>query len=353
MVVLGLFLSAVAALQPGAARAQETPRTGGLPVGAVMREPVTLTGQALVLRAGRFTVEGDRRDEPLVRSLLAAAAASDSFPGLPRPSTPVTIQVAPDDERFRALVGAGAPEWGAAFALLDEDRIIMQGRSAPSSAGDPLRVLRHELAHLALHERLGALAPRWFSEGYASFAAGEWDREQVIATNVALAWRGVPTLDALDDGFHGGAMRADAAYALAHRAVAELAALDPRGGLTLLLRYWPEEGDFERALRRAYGLTLPQFEAHFRMQTRRRYGMLALAADVTLAAAVLLFVAGPFYVIRRRRDKARMAALVAADEAAERRERESALDQLLGSSAPTPSEGVEEGPPEGPTLRKD
>ncbi len=318
-----------------------------------MREPVTLTGQVVTRRSGRFTVEGDLRDEPLIRSILAEASATDTFPGLPRPSAPVLIQVAPDDERFRALVGGGAPEWGAAFALLDEGRIIMQGRSASSAAGNPLRVLRHELAHLALHERLGGLAPRWFSEGYASFAAGEWDREQVIATNVALAWRGVPSLAALDDGFHGGAMRADAAYALAHRAVAELAALDAARGLTLLLRYWPEEGDFERALRRAYGLTLPQFEAHFRQQTRRRYGMLALAADVTLAAFVMLFVAGPFYVIRRRRDKARLAALIAADEAAERRERESALEQLLGSAVPTPSEGGDEGPSEGPTLRKD
>jgi hypothetical protein len=329
---------------PIVARAQEAAAPAGAPAGAIIREPVTRDGQAVVLRAGRFTVEGDRRDEPLARTLLAQAVASDSFPGLPSPRTAVLIQIAADAERFGALVGGGAPEWGAAFALLDESRIIMQGRSAPSSAGDPLRVLRHELAHLALHERLGALAPRWFSEGYASFAAGEWDRDQVIATNVALAWRGVPSLAALDEGFHGGAMQADAAYALAHRAVAELSALDERRGLTLLLRYWPEEGDFERALRRAYGLTLPQFEAHFRRQTRRRYGMLALAADVTLATAVLLFVAGPFYVIRRRRDKARLAALVAADLEAERRERDSALEQLLGSAAPSRSEWGEVGP---------
>lgn len=350
---LAVWVAMGVASSPAVAAAQGPGPQGAPMPGAVVREPVTLSGEVIVVRGGRFTVEGDRRDDALVRALLAEASANDTFPGLPRPRTPVLIQVAPDEERFRALVGGGAPEWGAAFALPDERRIIMQGRSASSGAGDPRRVLRHELAHLALDEQLGALAPRWFSEGYASYAAGEWDREQVIATNVALAWRGVPTLGALDEGFQGGALRADAAYALAHRAVAELAALDPQRGLTLLLRYWPEEGDFERALRRAYGLTQPQFEAHFRERTRRRYGMLALAADVTLAALVLLFVAGPFYVIRRRRDKARLAALVAADEEAERRERESALALLLGTTVPTPSEGEERGPSAGSTLRKD
>ncbi len=293
----------------------------------------------------RFTVVAAPSDEPLARARLAQAVALDTFPGLPRPSERILIQVAPDHEAFRALVGQGAPEWGAAFAIPGERRIIMQGRGASSDAGDPLRVLRHELAHLALHEYLGALPSRWFDEGYASYAAGEWDRDRLIATNLALAMRGVPSLAALDSGFLAGAARADAAYALAYRAVAELADLDPQRGLTLLLRYWKVEGEFERALRRAYGLTQVQFEERFRDRTRRRYGVLALVTDVTLVAVVLIFFVGPFYVVRRRRDKARLRAMLAADAEAERRERESAIEHLLNQVAP----GVRDGP----TLRED
>lgn len=295
--------------------------------------------------AGRFTVAAFPGDAPLARSMLAAAVQQDTFSGLPRPVERLLIQIAPDRAAFRSWIGDGAPEWGAAFAIPGERRIIMQGSAAPSAAGDPLRVLRHELAHLALHEFLGPAPPRWFDEGYASFAAGEWDREQVIATNVALAWRGVPSLAALDSGFYAGSSRADASYALSHRAVAELAELDRTGGLTLLLRYWKEEGDFERALRRAYGLTQGQFEQRFRDRTRRRYGGLALATDATIAAVIMVFVIGPFYFIRRRRDKARMAAMLAADAEAERRERESALEQLLRDVTPTSSDG--------PTLKED
>lgn len=314
---------------------------------ACLLMPLSLLAQSGTrqLSAGRFTVAAFPGDAPLARSLLAAAAQQDTFPGLPRPVERILIQIAPDRAAFRSWIGDGAPEWGAAFAIPGERRIIMQGSAAPSAAGDPLRVLRHELAHLALHEFLGPGTPRWFDEGYASFAAGEWDRDQVIATNVALAWRGVPSLAALDSGFYAGSSRADASYALSHRAVAELSELDRTGGLTLLLRYWKEEGDFERALRRAYGLTQGQFEQRFRDRTRRRYGGLALATDATIAAVLMVFVIGPFYFIRRRRDKARMAAMLAADAEAERRERESALEQLLRDVTPTSSDG--------PTLRED
>lgn len=305
------------------------------------------------LERGRFTIVAFPQDAPLARSLLAEAIRFDTFPGLPRPVERLLIQVAPDRPTFRSWIGPGAPEWGAAFALPRERRIILQGSSAPSEAGDPLRALRHELAHLALHEYLGDMAPRWFDEGYASFAAGEWDREQVIATNVALAWRGVPTLEALDSGFFAGPSRADAAYALAHRAVAELAALDQQRGLTLLLRYLKEEGAFEPALRRAYGMTQGQFEQRFRAQTRRRYGALALAADVMIASTLMAFFVGPFYVIRRRRDKARLAAMRAADVEAERRERESALEQLLREVSPTSSDAPTDSSSDGPTLKDD
>ena len=106
---------------------------------------------------------------------------------------------------------------------------------------------------------------------------------------------------------------------------------DPERGLTLFFRYWKETGRFESAVRSAYGITQGQFEEIWRARTRRRYGGLALAADLSIAAAVTLFIVMPFYVIRRRRDRLRMAALVRADEEAERRERESVIEALLRS----------------------
>jgi hypothetical protein len=246
---------------------------------------------------------------------------------MPRPQQRVTIAIAPDRRRFREWAGA-APEWGTAVAFPETRRIVLQGRRAGSDAGDPLVVLRHELAHLALHEFLGDLAPRWFDEGYASYAAGEWGRDEILMTSVALAIRGMPSLDELEDSFGGGSSRAQAAYALSYRAVAELARIDSQRGLSLFMSYWRSTESLERAMRQAFGLTLADFERRWRQRTRTQYGALALLSNLTAGAVLLLFILAPFYVVRRRRDRVRLEKMRATEAEAERAE-QTALDDLL------------------------
>jgi len=295
-----------------------------------LNDALPLAAQAPTrLDRGRFTVVYYPQDRLLATSLAQQASAADTFPGLPRPAQHVLIAIAPDRARFREWAGASAPEWGAALAFPETRRIIMQGSRAGSDAGDPMIVLRHELAHLALHEQLGDLPPRWFDEGYASYAAGEWTRDEVLATNVFLLLRGIPPLDSLDDAFTGGSVRAEGAYALAYRAVAELASLDPERGLSLFLRYWRETGSFERAVRGAFGTTVFACEKRWRERTQRRYGGLALFADVTLGGLVFSALLIPLYIARRRRERRRYEAMVAADALAEQRARESALEAML------------------------
>lgn len=289
----------------------------------------------------------DQRDALLARTVLRESAENDTFPGLPRPRTDVTIIIARDAQHMRELSGPGTPEWGIALAHPALRRIIIQGRGAASEAGDPLIALRHELAHLALHEFMDDLPPRWFDEGYATYAAGEWRRDDALATQVALALRGVPTLAGIDSAFYGGATRAQYAYALAHRAVADLAALDPKRGLSLLFVEWRARGSLDSGVRHAYGLTLGTFEAMWRSRTRRRYGALGVVTDLTLAVVILLVVIAPLYVARRRRDRLRLAALKERDAAAEQRERESAIDALLGANdapATPPPSATTDGP---------
>lgn len=269
------------------------------------------------LDAGRFSVFAGRADERLARSLLDLAVRHDTFPGLPAPHSHVVIIVAPDAAHFRRWVGGAVPEWGAAVAIPQSQRLIVQGRAATSAAGDPEPTLRHELAHLALHEYLDELPPRWFDEGYASYAARETARDEALATNVALALHGAPTLASLDSGLVGGEGEATVSYALAYRAVADLAALDTARGLSLMLRYWRETGSLDLAVRRAYGEPLDTFEARWRSQTRRRYGALAIASDLAFSTLVFLTLLAPLYVARRRRDRARLAVLRSAERAAD------------------------------------
>ena len=300
----------------------------------------------LRLDTGRFTVVYFPRDNVLAHAVVRAAVANDSFPWLPRPRQRVLIAIAPDAERFRTWVGPNAPEWGAAIAFPESRRIVMHGRGGSADAGDPLEVLRHELAHLALHEQLGNKPPRWFDEGYASVAAREWRRDDVLAANVALALKGTPSLDVLEEGFRGGAVAAQSAYALSYRAVTELASLDPERGLSLFFQYWAGGSSLDRAVRQSFGVTLGGFEKEFQKRTSRRYGGLALFADLSIAMLVLTALLLPFLFARRARDRRRLRAMIAADEAAERAEQRSAIALLLseirpkgtGPSPPSPEE---------------
>jgi hypothetical protein len=294
------------------------------------------------LDSGRFTIVADARDERLARSLLVSALERDTFPGLPRPRDSVEIVIARDANEFRRLV-AGAPEWGSAIAILEERRIVMQGNRAGSDAGDPLVVLRHELAHLALHEAMGRLPPRWFDEGYASFSAGEWNRENAFETSMGMVFNALPSRDTLEAGFFAGSSRAEWSYAVAHRIVSEMAALDPVRGLGNFFAYWKESSSFEVAVRRAYGMTGAQFDKYWQQQTRRRYGALAIVANFTLVGGFFGLLLGPLFWMRRQRDRRKLEAMRAADAAQEAALRESALTALLAESeapAVTPDSGL-------------
>ena len=269
------------------------------------------------LDTGRVTVVYYPSEARLARTVADLVVTADSFPGIPRPKARILVALAPDDQRFREWIGPFAPEWGAAVAFPGSNRIIMQGSSAGSDAGNPLETFRHELAHLALHEAMGDLPPRWFNEGYASWAAHEWDREDVLATNLGLAWRGMPTLEELDARFEGGSTSALEAYALAYRAVADLSELGGDRGLEPLFARWKQQGSLEKAVRLTYGITLTDFEARWQSRTKRRYGMLALFSNFALAGVLIGFVLLPLYLARRRRDRERLKAMLVADAKAE------------------------------------
>lgn len=298
---------------------------------------------AVRIDTGRFHVQAEARDERLARSLVVAALANDTFPGLPRPRSPVTITIAANAAAFRELVGPSAPEWGAAIAFPDAQRIVMQGSAAGSDAGDPRVVLRHELAHLALHEAMGALPPRWFDEGYASVSAGEWSREQTLETSLGLVWRTLPSRDSLEAGFVAGAARAEWSYAIAHRVVAELQALDDQNGLKNFFVEWKASGSFEIAVRRAFGMTGLQFDERWHSHVRRQYGALAFVANVSLVGGIFGLLLGPLFWMRRRRDRRRLEAMRTADAVQEAALRASALEALLAAPGPeAPPDGVTE-----------
>ena len=283
----------------------------------------------------RFTFVHYAGDSALAQSLLRAALARDTFPGLPRSRERVLVMIAPDAAVFREWAGHASFPWAAAFAFVDQHRIVMQGRGAPSSAGEPVQVLRHELAHVALHDYLGALPTRWFDEGYASYAAGEERTTGFIATNAALVFRGMPTLTGLDTLLSNPlATGARAGYALSLRAVSDLAAIDAERGLGPLLAAWKASGSFDLALRRTAAITADSFERDWQQRTRWRFAFLAVAADSAIGTLVLLLALVPLYRVKRHAQQVRLAAMRDREAQLERAWQSAALDALLRSLPP-------------------
>jgi hypothetical protein len=253
---------------------------------------------------GRVTAVAWPDQRAVAGDLARLADRATEWPGLGvRDPGPLRLIVVPDGRMLDSLSSGRAPSWGAAIAVPGARTILLR-----ADEGELARTLRHELAHLALHEALAVRVPLWFDEGYAGWAAGEWARLGTLELNLAVVRGALPTLTGLDGALRGSASTADVAYALAVSAVVELARRNPTGTLAPLLRRLEAGEDFDAAVLATTGLSMGRFEQEWQRALRRRYtvGNWLIAGGGWLIVALLVAVQ-----IRRRRrlDRARRAAL--------------------------------------------
>ena len=240
----------------------------------------------------------------LAIALAEQADRPAEWPGLGRvPPAPFRLVVVPDARRLDSLTLGRAPRWGAAVALPTVRTIVLR-----ADGEDLSRTLRHELAHLALHEAVDVRVPLWFDEGYAGWAAAEWDRFGGLELNLAVARGALPSLGGLDRALRGTETSADAAYALAVSAVTELARRNPSGSLQPLLEQLRAGTEFQSAVLATTGLSIDRFEEQWQQSVRRRYG---LATWLLAGGGWILVAAGVLGLVhfRRRADRKRRAAL--------------------------------------------
>lgn len=236
--------------------------------------------------------------------LARRANRPTDWPGLGlRSPGPLRLIVVPDARLLDSLSQGRAPSWGAAVAVPGARTILLRADQDGLYA-----TLRHELAHLALHEATRVRVPLWFDEGYASWAAAEWGRLATLDLNLAVARGAVPDLRSLDGALRGSAGPAGPAYALAASAVVELARRNPSGSLAPLMDRLVSGQDFDASVLATTGLTPAQFDLEWRRTIRKRYSL----ATWLLAGGgwgVLALAVWGLIRLRRRRDRERRAAL--------------------------------------------
>ena len=261
--------------------------------------------------------------EPRLDAAIALAELADRatrWPGLGL-RTPGAFQLVlvADSAELARLSRGRAPGWGAAVAFPQARTIILR-----ADLPDLPRTLRHEVAHLVLRDAVRSRLPLWFDEGYATLAAGEWDRLAALELHLSVVVGGVPSLGDLDGQLRAGRPQADRAYGLAATAVTALAERIPGGDLAPLLARLAEGEEFGAAVHAVTGRDLSRVESEWRDQTRKRFrgALWVVAGGWWLLVALLVVLA---WALRRRRERPRRAALD------------------VGWELPPPEEGEEQG----------
>lgn len=258
----------------------------------------------LRIEVGDITVLVDRKHAALGTALGEAAGPPHDWLGLGRLDLGrLVLVVVSDTAGFGGWSQGRVPSWGAGLTLPGSRLVVIR-----VDAGDPRGTLWHELAHVALHQKISGRVPLWFDEGYAVLAAGEYGRLAGLQLNVSVASGRVPTLRALDAELRGSSTDAETGYALAGSAVAYLARRNPTGRLEPMLQRLVAGMPFDEAVRATTGLSTSRFDEAWHRDVRSRYNWLIWLATggAWLIVTLLLGWAAAW---RRRRDAPRREAL--------------------------------------------
>jgi hypothetical protein len=251
----------------------------------------------------------------------------------------VTVYIARSAAEMKGLAPEGAPypdyASGVAYPGLGLVLLTIQPLT-PNSVHDLGEVFRHELAHVALHDAVGAHdVPRWFDEGFAVNASGEsrFNRLQALWT-ATLADQLVPLRD-LDARFPSRDTEVTVAYAQSADVVRFLTRAEDAERFTQLIARVRAGSSFDASLQDAYSTTTETLEHEWREDVARRYSFWPFffgGSFVWMGAIVLFF----FGWRRKRRQQAATLARWGKEEAAEdlRRARELMLQRQREQQQP-------------------
>jgi glycerophosphoryl diester phosphodiesterase len=289
-----------------------------LAVGLLCALPLAAQQAAPTLQAYPFTVHYPPAAQRLAMRVLAMAQA-DSLPGIANSlwrDQPISIFLAPTEEAFQVAVGGRVPEWGAGVAIPERGLIVLPAWGSTNRGGslDYGTVLRHELAHLAVQRAATpARVPRWFDEGYATWAAGELDWNRAWLLRIAFLTGRAPPLDSLTLDWPRGAARAQLAYLLSATVVEYLVDQSGTFGLQRVLERARLGGSFEQALIDTYGVDTGTLEAQWRRFVKRRYGWTVVLTQSIVFGGLLGIIVLVLFLLRRRRDLRKLAMLRASE----------------------------------------
>jgi hypothetical protein len=201
------------------------------------------------------------------------------------------------------------PEWGVGFANWPGGPIAIDAGRAVRDPGRFPQILRHEISHVYLGQRLdGRRPPTWFIEGVAQIQSGEWSFGDTMGLVQVASVGALPPLSRLQAGFPVGGRSARLAYRVSRQAVLEIDRRGAdRGGWRGMLGPLAAGEPFDSVLAAISGLRLTAFEAVVENRLRIRYGWFAAVASASslFTFMTLLFMVGAVRARLRTRQRLR------------------------------------------------
>jgi len=222
----------------------------------------------------------------------------------------IRVELAATDAEFRRRAPR-APEWAAAIARPRASTLVVRlPATGPRTGTDVTSVLRHELVHLFLPQRVGGFdrVPLWFEEGLAQVLGARILAVDLAQLKMAGAAGRLFTLSSLTNRFPEDRSMAGLAYAQSESLVnllIERGGVDRLRGLLDRIR---ETGNFEQSLREIYRRSTAELEAEWIALIRhegRPWWLEAILANLVpflLFVSSLLAIAAYVRVRRRRRE---------------------------------------------------
>ena len=223
---------------------------------------------------------------------------------------PIEIDVVDDVASYNRQHGGRLPEWGIAFAVLEENRIIVDVKRATREFNSLDEVVPHELSHILVHQRAPDVNfPIWFLEGCAQWQAREWSMVDQWELVQGVWSHSSPRLSDMYGSYPAEETRAQQAYRVAYAGFTDLFAEVGFDDLAPFLGEVERQRSFEGGFRQYFGYSIAEYQAFFQDGFEKKYGSAWMALQ---SGPLLAFAAGLFLIvilrhrIRRRRKFARL-----------------------------------------------
>lgn len=228
------------------------------------------------------------------------------------------------DHAGRVAQATGMPRWVAGVAHSSSGEIMI-ARHGPDGARTNLEaLLKHELAHVALHRATGgAEVPRWFHEGMAEATEGGISLTSSQTLAGMVFGPGVPNFDELEKLFYASPREVSSAYAASRdfiQFLREHRRPDQEGtkygeNVRQLLTEMKAGHTFEASFIRVYGVGLTELGVKWRQGLPGRFVWYPLVAGGTLPFALVFPLVIVAWFRRRRHYKAGIARFEAEEAA--------------------------------------